>query len=343
MVSIMKTLACVLFLHIVNSHAQYQTVARGQKFSEDPQKEYKMYFQDRSGKIISPWHDVPLMSDPSKQTYNMIVEIPRFSQAKFEIHREHMMNPIVQDKAGNSLRFLPNVFPWHGHVCNYGAFPQTWENPFHKDEWTGLKGDKDPIDVCEVGSKPVPTGTVLPVKILGILGMLDGGETDWKVIVMNVREADEQKIDTLDNLRSARPGMIEAVRWFFTVYKIPSGKPANVFAYNGEVKDKELAIDVIKYTNEAWKEMINNCSISGKDVGSFNTANSLQDSKCSVDQTKAKNEVESQPAFEATDASLPQDIDKWSYVPSSGQSVYMMWSFILLQISCLKAVRDLML
>ena len=77
--------------------------------------------------------------------------------------------------------------------------------------------------------------------------MLDGGETDWKVIVMNVREADEQKIDTLDNLRSARPGMIEAVRWFFTVYKIPSGKPANVFAYNGEVKDKELAVDVIKY------------------------------------------------------------------------------------------------
>ena len=95
----------------------------------------------------------------------MIVEIPRFSQAKFEIHREHMMNPIVQDKEDNQLRYIPNVFPWHGHVCNYGAFPQTWENPFHEDEWTGLKGDKDPIDVCEVGTKPVATGTVLPVKV----------------------------------------------------------------------------------------------------------------------------------------------------------------------------------
>ena len=96
----------------------------------------------------------------------MIVEIPRFSQAKFEIHRELLMNPIVQDKEHNHLRYVPNVFPWHGHVCNYGAFPQTWENPFHEDEWTGLKGDKDPIDVCEVGSKPVATGTVLPVKVL---------------------------------------------------------------------------------------------------------------------------------------------------------------------------------
>ena len=47
-------------------------------------------------------------------------------------------------------RYLANIFPWHGHVCNYGALPQTWENPFHQDTWTGLQGDRDPIDVCEV-------------------------------------------------------------------------------------------------------------------------------------------------------------------------------------------------
>ena len=62
-------------------------------------------------------------------------------------------------------RFLPNLFPWHGHICNYGAFPQTWENPFHRDEWTGLAGDRDPLDVCEIGSRPVPTGTVMAVKV----------------------------------------------------------------------------------------------------------------------------------------------------------------------------------
>ena len=192
----------------------------------------------------------------------MIVEIPRFSQAKFEIHRELLMNPIVQDKEDNHLRYVPNVFPWHGHVCNYGAFPQTWENPFHDDEWTGLKGDKDPIDVCEVGSKPVATGTVPPVKvltdnfplrikfhwfqILGLLGLLDGGETDWKVIVMNSNEAAEKSIDTLEDLRSEHPGVVDAVRRFFTVYKVPAGKPENVFAYNGEVKDKALAVEVIR-------------------------------------------------------------------------------------------------
>ena len=76
--------------------------------------------------------------------------------------------------------------------------------------------------------------------------MLDGGETDWKVIVMNSDEAAEKSIDTLEDLRSVHPGVVEAVRGFFTVYKVPSGKPENVFAYNGEVKDKALAVEVIR-------------------------------------------------------------------------------------------------
>ena len=42
----------------------------------------------------------------------------------------------------NFWRFLPNIFPWHGHPCNYGALPQTWENPYHTDSWTGMHGDK---------------------------------------------------------------------------------------------------------------------------------------------------------------------------------------------------------
>lgn len=30
---------------------------------------------------------------------------------------------------------------------------QTYEDPNHKDEWTQLLGDGDPLDVCEIGSK----------------------------------------------------------------------------------------------------------------------------------------------------------------------------------------------
>ena len=118
-----------------------------------------------SNMILSSWHDIPLWSSETNQTLNMIVEIPRFSQAKFEISRDKKLNPIVQDKKNQKLRYLPNVFPWHGHICNYGALPQTWENPFHTDPWTNLNGDSDPIDVCEIGTKRHQTGSVIQVKV----------------------------------------------------------------------------------------------------------------------------------------------------------------------------------
>ena len=38
----------------------------------------------RGGQIISPWHDIPLTTDMQNQIFNMVVEIPRQSNAKLE-------------------------------------------------------------------------------------------------------------------------------------------------------------------------------------------------------------------------------------------------------------------
>jgi len=308
----------IFCLSITTGIAKYQNYPVGKKYSEDPSTEYRLYMQDEEGNYISPWHDVPLFAeeDSLNKTYNMIVEIPRFSQAKFEMHREYLMNPIVQDHEHGHLRYVPNVFPWHGHVCNYGAFPQTWENPFHEDDWTELKGDKDPLDVCEIGSKAVATGTVLPVKIFGILGMIDGGETDWKVIVMDAKEANEKGIETLEDIKKGYPGILDSVLKFFRVYKVPAGKPENVFAYNGEIKDRNLAMEVISYTNLAWREMITNCSISGENVGSFNTGNFLQGTECTVDQDTVRQDVARQHFYDPVPAERPETVDEWSFLHS---------------------------
>ena len=78
---------------------QYSLVERGQKYSEDESRPYRIYFESPAGDLVSSWHDIPLYSsqDNTDSTYNMIIEIPRFSQAKFEISREMKLNPIVQD------------------------------------------------------------------------------------------------------------------------------------------------------------------------------------------------------------------------------------------------------
>lgn len=40
--------------------------------------------EDNNGPI-SPLHDIPLVVDPVKKTYNMLVEVPRWTNAKMEV------------------------------------------------------------------------------------------------------------------------------------------------------------------------------------------------------------------------------------------------------------------
>ena len=42
------------------------------------------------------------------------------------------------------------------------------------------------------------------------------------------------------------------VEWF-KIYKMPDGKPANEFAFNGEPKDREFAEKIIAGTHESWR------------------------------------------------------------------------------------------
>lgn len=73
---------------------------------------------------VSPWHDIPLFADQNNGILNMIVEIPRWTNAKMEISKEEPFNPIKQDIKKGRLRYVRNCFPHHGYIWNYGAFPQ---------------------------------------------------------------------------------------------------------------------------------------------------------------------------------------------------------------------------
>ena len=84
----------------------------------------------------------------------MVVEVPRWTNAKMEINLKEKLNPVKQDVKKGKLRFVANCFPHKGYIWNYGYLPQTWEDPDHVDASTNCKGDNDPVDVCEIGECP---------------------------------------------------------------------------------------------------------------------------------------------------------------------------------------------
>ena len=219
--------------------------------------EYRLFLENSSGKVISPFHDIPLYPNPSdKSVVNFFIEIPRWTNAKMEICKEELMNPIKQDVKKGALRFVKNVFPYTGYPWNYGALPQTWEDPHEEDKETGLKGDNDPIDAIEVGGEVATSGAVKVVKILGCLALLDEGETDWKIFVVDVNDPLAQKLNDITDLEDHCPGLIDATRQWFKCYKIPDGKPANAFAFDGQVRDRAYAMKIVEETSEAWKRLI---------------------------------------------------------------------------------------
>ncbi|XP_063775410.1 inorganic pyrophosphatase 2, mitochondrial [Pseudophryne corroboree] len=255
----------------LSSMPRYSTEERGRLHTGD----YRLYFKNAEGKLISPFHDIPLYSRseeehdvPAKKSktnlhknvMNMVVEIPRWTNAKMEIATKESLNPIKQDVKKGKLRYVANIFPHKGYIWNYGALPQTWEDPSHKDSDTNCCGDNDPIDVCEIGSKVCSRGDVIQVKPLGVLALLDEGEMDWKIIAINIDDPEAVKFNDIDDVRKYKPGYLEATVEWLKSYKVPDGKPENQFGFNAEFKDQAFAVEIIKATHKYWKDMVHNKS-----------------------------------------------------------------------------------
>ncbi|KAL4242509.1 PPase family protein [Abortiporus biennis] len=214
--------------------------------------------KNKKNDVVSPFHDIPLFPDTNNsQIFNMVVEIPRWTNAKMEISKEDKFNPIKQDTfSKDTLRYVRNCFPYTGYIWNYGAFPQTWEDPHAINPDTKAKGDNDPLDVCEIGEQVGYTGQIKQVKALGILALIDEGETDWKVIVIDIQDPLASRLNDLEDVEKRFPGLIDATREWFRIYKIPDGKPPNKFAFNGEAKNKKYAERIITECHESWKRLI---------------------------------------------------------------------------------------
>jgi len=277
--------------------SQFSAVERGSVNTED----YRVYFKDsQTGNVISPFHDIPLKNGDN---FNMVVEIPRWSNAKMEIATKEPLNPIKQDVKKGKLRYVKNFFPHHGYIWNYGALPQTWEDPTHKDANTGVNGDNDPIDVVEIGGKIHPRGSVIQVKVLGVLAMIDDGETDWKVFCIDVNDEDAANLNDIDDVKKLKPGLVEATVEWFKYYKVPDGKPVNEFAFNDEAKDKAFAESVIMQTHEQWKNLMKTPDNEGKiDITNVCNANTPgvvdADAAAKIVEEKSKPFVKDGPAVD---------------------------------------------
>lgn len=292
----MRKLQQLLHVRVRLPMRGYQSLATGAKYTTS----WRQYLKLDNGSPGSYFHDVLLNLNNS--TANMVVEVPRFSNAKFEISTALAGNPIVQDiDKFKECRYVPNLFPYHGYIHNYGALPQTWEDPTTSHtlgiDGYSVKGDNDPLDCCEIGSAILKTGDVRRIKILGSIALIDDGELDWKIIVIDVNDPIASQLDDINDVDKFMPGLLRATREWFRDYKIPTGKSSNEFAYNANFLPRIDTLTVVQECHESWKKLI-----SGAIDRSLNPKIPLYDAEISTDGFE-----------ELPPAPIPEHVNKWYY------------------------------
>lgn len=225
-----------------------------EQVGEAATESFRLQFKGEDGADISAWHDIPLKG--SGDSYNMVVEIPKMTKAKMEVSTKEKSNPIAQDIKKGKLR------DYHGPIFwNYGCLPQTWEDPNAEHPELKIFGDDDPIDVVEIGSAALAMGSVKEVKVLGVLGMIDDGELDWKVLAI---ATDDELASTFNDVDDVPDSIKAGIREWFRWYKTPDDKPVNAFGFDEKFLDVAATKEIIEETHVAWQKLRSGDTDAGK-------------------------------------------------------------------------------
>ena len=147
---------------------------------------------------------------------NVIIEIPKGSQNKYELDKE--TGVIALDRVLYSAQTYP---------FDYGFVPQT------------LWDDGDALDVLVLTTAPLMPGVLVKARPVGILPMVDSGEADEKVIAVPVNDP---RFAHIKDIGDVNPHTLKEIAHFFTTYKLLQKKEVTVKEAEGR-KEAEAAFE----------------------------------------------------------------------------------------------------
>ncbi len=149
------------------------------------------------------WHDI----DPgTSDVVNTIIEIPKFSKNKYEIDKETGL--IALDRVMHSAQDYP---------FDYGFVPKT------------LWDDGDPLDVVVLTTYPLIAGILVPVRMVGVMDMIDDGDSDAKIIAVPKKDP---RWDDVKDLGDVNKHTLKEIEHFFATYKKVQNKDVQVQGFS---------------------------------------------------------------------------------------------------------------
>ena len=166
--------------------------------------------------------DIPVSTDDFHHV-NCIIEIPKGTNTKYEY--DEKLNIFKLDRCLVSSLQYP---------INYGFIPQT------------IALDDDPLDVLVFNHDPIDRGVLVSCRVLGVLGFVDGGKIDNKLIAVP-DWSPKEKYKTLSDIE---PEHLKIFREFFKIYKIDRNSETEVGKWVG----KQKADAALRDAHKRWRQ-----------------------------------------------------------------------------------------
>ncbi|NPA38236.1 MAG: inorganic diphosphatase [Candidatus Nanohaloarchaeota archaeon] len=173
--------------------------------------------------MVDLWRDLPCC-DEEGDVVNAVIEISKGSLNKYELDKKTGLIKLDRVLRG------PFYYP-----ADYGLIPQTYGD------------DNDPLDVLILSTEPLMPGSLVKVRIIGVMHMVDSGEQDDKLIAV---VADDFRWDHVKSLEDVGEAKLQEMKYFFEHYKDLQNKKVEVTGFG----DKKKALDVLDYAVKRFKE-----------------------------------------------------------------------------------------
>ena len=175
--------------------------------------------------MAHPWHDIPIGEDAPNE-FNVVIEVSKGSKVKYEIDKDTGMLEV------DRILYSSVVYPE-----NYGFIPQT------------LADDDDPLDVIVLMQEPVLPLSLLAVRPIGLLPMVDEGENDENIICVHV---DDPEYKTYNHVSEFPEHRLNEIKQFFKEYKNLEDKEVEV----GDISGPEEAMEYVQRAINLYKEKV---------------------------------------------------------------------------------------
>ena len=170
-------------------------------------------------------HDIT-PGDNLPNEITVIVEINKGSKNKYELDKKTGM--IKLDRVMKTSQDYP---------FDYGFVPQT--------HWH----DGDPLDVVLLTTYPLFPGVLVAARPVAVMDMIDGGESDAKIIAVPVKDL---RFDGIKDLEDINEHTIKEIKHFFETYKTIENKIVTI----DSIRDAEASKSVISEAIELYKTHI---------------------------------------------------------------------------------------